>query len=341
MVRPRLVPNAENASLQELKEAARVGSSELSLRCTAIQFLILETPREKVCGALVITERTLLRWIRAFNERGIDGLLPQKGRGRKKRISSQLEECLSSVLEEPERVGYTFWTARAFHGFLRNTYRTECSYSTVLRFFHEQGFALKVPQPWPDRQDEKQRQAFREQLRLFCDDPDTELWYGDESGFEGESRTRRRWDKKGNKTRVVRNGDHTRMNVLGMVAPRTGEFFAIEASHVDTEMFQAFLDEAARTIQPQRKRNVLILDNAAWHLRKCINWHFFDPVYLPSYSPDLNPIERIWNVLKARWFTNVYCKDRHALILRLDEALNDIMDHPEENQRTAAIGQLI
>jgi transposase len=66
-------------------------------------------------------------------------------------------------------------------------------------------------------------------------------------------------------------------------------------------------------IRPSRKRNLLILDNASWHKRKSLNWHFFEPLYLPPYSPDLNPIERLWLVMKANWFANIRCKDRQKL----------------------------
>ena len=44
---------------------------------------------------------------------------------------------------------------------------------------------------------------------------------------------------QGTKTRVTQNGGHLRMNVIGMVCPRTGQFFAIEASHCDSATFQA------------------------------------------------------------------------------------------------------
>jgi hypothetical protein len=81
--------------------------------------------------------------------------------------------------------------------------------------------------------------------------------------LSGEPKPRRSWAMKGSKPRVVHNGDHVRLNILGTVCPRTGEFFATEASHCDTDVFQAFLDEAAKSITPTRKRNILIIDNAS------------------------------------------------------------------------------
>ena len=78
--------------------------------------------------------------------------------------------------------------------------------------------------------------------------------------------------KKGKRPEQQKNGDHLRMNVIGMVCPRTGQFFAIEASHSDTELFQAFLDEANKTVKFQRAKNILIMDNASWHKRKSLRW---------------------------------------------------------------------
>ncbi|MFC1877234.1 transposase [Thermodesulfobacteriota bacterium] len=145
-------------------------------------------------------------------------------------------------LEVTQRAERAFWTAKVFHGYLSETYEPECSYRTVVRFFHNQGFALKVPQPWPDRQDEQQREAFCQKLNNLLQDETIDIWFADESGFEGDPRHRRLWDRKGSKTRVTKNGDHLRMNVMGMVCPRTGQFFAIETSHSDAETFQAILD---------------------------------------------------------------------------------------------------
>lgn len=340
MARPTIEPNPENASIHELKEAARVGTPETSTRCVAIQMLIIGISREQVCQALLVSARTILKWIHAFNKHGVDGLIANKRPGRSRKIPREKASHFVDLIENPEQVDRTHWTARAFHGYLQETYHIECSYSTVVRFFHEQNFALKVPQPWPDRQDETLRKAFRERLKTLHEQTDIDIWFMDESGFEGECRSRRRWDQKGRKTRVVRNGDHLRMNVMGMVCPRTGEFFALEVSHVDSVVFQSFLDEAARFISPIRKRNILILDNASWHRNKKHNWHFFEALFLPAYSPDLNPIERIWFVMKSKWFTHFHAKNLEALIEQLDKAILDVIHHPDAVKNTTSIRTL-
>jgi len=70
------------------------------------------------------------------------------------------------------------------------------------------------------------------------------------------------------------------------------------------------------------------------------NWHNWQPMYLPPYSPDLNPIERIWLTIKARWFNNHVCKTEEKLLERLDQAILEVIDKPQKTQQTTAIGTL-
>ena len=328
MAQRYLTPNRENASLADLQAVRKAGNKETDRRCLVIIMLLTGSPREQAMKVLVLSESAIKKIIRAFNAYGVDGLVAKRRTGRKPLISGEKKEEIIEEFEEPGRAQRTFWTATAFHGHITAKYSVECSYNTVLRLLHEKGYVLKVPRPWPDRQDEKLREEFKDQLRSLAEHPDVDLWYGDETGIDGEPRPRRGWAMKGSKPRVVHNGDHIRLNIVGTVCPRTGEFFAIEASHCDTDVFQAFLDEAAQSITPSRKRNILILDNASWHKRKSLNWHFFEPVYLPPYSPDFNPIERVWLIMKAEHFANIHCKNKAALIERADHALCDLMDNP-------------
>jgi transposase len=325
-----LTPHAENASLSDLRAAQRAGNRETAQRCLVIIMLLTGCTREQVREVFDISESAVRKIIVAFNSYGVDGVVAKKRTGRKPLISPDQKEAILEEFEEPGRAQRTFWTACAFHGHITKKYRVECSYDTVLRLLHEKGYRLKVPQPWPDRQDDALREEFREKLALLAEDPEVELWYGDETGIDGEPKPRRGWAIKGSKPQVVHNGDHIRLNILGAVCPRSGEFFAIEASHCDTDVFQVFLDEAAKTIVPIKKRNILILDNASWHKGKKLNWHFFEPLYLPPYSPDFNPIERIWLIMKAEYFANIHCKNTAALIERADHALCELMDNPEK-----------
>jgi transposase len=330
MARVLTIPNPENASLADLYATQRAGNRETSRRCTVIILLLTGSSREQAMAAFDLCESAVHKIVRAFNMYGIDGLVAKRRPGRTPLISGTLKEEILEEFEEPGRAQRAFWTATAFHGHITEKYRIECSHDTVLRLLHEKGYTLKVPQPWPDRQDEVLREEFRMHLSTIVNDPDIDIWYGDETGIDGEPKPRRSWAIKGTNPRVVHNGDHIRLNILGTVCPRTGEFFAIEASHCDTDVFQAFLDEAAQSITPTRKRNILILDNASWHKRKSLNWHFFEPLYLPPYSPDFNPIERIWLIMKAEHFTNIHCRNKEALIERADYALCDLMDNPEK-----------
>ena len=118
MARRLLKPTPDNATLHELKNTARIGSGETSLRCSAIQMLLVDVPREQVCNALLVSERSLRTWINLFNEKGIDGLIVNKRPGRTAIINGEQTEQLTLLIEQPEAANRDFWTAKAFHGFI-------------------------------------------------------------------------------------------------------------------------------------------------------------------------------------------------------------------------------
>jgi transposase len=334
-------PNPHNCTLAELDTAIKAAASGRSRdRFHAIKALLMGLDALAVATLYNVTGRTLRAWIRAFNAQGLDGLTDRPRPGGPRKIPGDMDERLCDLIARPSQAEITHWTAKKFHGYLSEELQIECGYRTVVRWLHEHDFRLKVPQPWPDRQDEKARQDWLEhKLAPLLEDPRVDLWYQDEMGVEGDPRPRRRWARVGEKTRVTRNGDHLRMNVTGMICPRTGQAFLLEFSHNDREIFQAFLDEANAHVRSERRRNVIVLDNASWHKCKSLRWGKFEPLLLPPYSPDFNPIERLWLLIKAEWFSDFVAKDRDALIARLDQALNWAMARQTGNQKTCTIGK--
>ena len=332
------MPNTENFKPEELEQAMRCAPTMRSQnRLRAIKALMLGIEWRDVCKLFAVSDRTLSRWVSAWNSFGIDGLIEKHRSGRPKKIPAELAPKIIDVLDNPNSANQAHWTGVKLHGYLRKELDLSVSYSTVMRFLHDQNFKLKVPQPWSDRQDEALRAAFCQKLNELISDDAIELWFGDETGIEGDPRPRRRWIKVGKTGRVPRNGDHIRANVTGMVCPRTGEAFFCEFSHSDTDTFQAFLHEAARSICSTRPRQILVLDNASWHKASRLDWGRFEPLYLPAYSPDLNPIERLWLLIKAEWFTDFIAKTREDLFERVDKALLWAINRQKDNVKTCSI----
>lgn len=332
------MPNGENCSEEQLLVAANASPTRRGfVRLSAMRALVLGFSHEQAAKLSGVKVRTLCEWVHRFNASGIDGLIDKPRSGRPRKIPPHIEPELVEVIKEPQQLEVTHWTGVKFHGYLREQLDLEIGYRTVIRWLHEKEFRLKVPQPWPDRQDQAAQDAFVAQVKIWLADENIDLWYLDECGVEGDPRPRRRWAGKGEKTRVTKNGDHLRMNVTGMVCPRTGAFYALEFTHTDTEVFNCFLEHANSDVKTQRKRNLLIMDNASWHKAKSLAWGVFEPVYLPAYSPHLNPIERLWLILKAEWFCDFVAKDKETLMKRLDQALNWVTDRSADNQRTCAL----
>lgn len=155
-----------------------------------------------------------------------------------------------------------------------------------------------------------------------------EIWFGDETGILGDPRPRRRWMKKGERGTVPYSGKHIRSNVVGAVNPKNGEFSALIVSNMNSDMFQIFLDEFAK--ETEGRKIILILDNATWHKARKLNWHHIKVKYLPPYSPDLNPIEVLWLVMKARFFTDWIAKEQKILENRIETALKSFFCNPNQ-----------
>jgi transposase len=153
-------------------------------------------------------------------------------------------------------------------------------------------------------------------------DPSIKLWFGDECGIEGDPRPRKRWVKQGSKPSIAYAGTHLRRNVIGAVCPREGRLSCMIFNHCDTDIFKVFLDNLAQdSPKIEGIRQLLVLDNASWHKAKRLNWHHIEPIYLPPYSPDFNPIERFWLRLKADYFSDFFTRKADELENRIIKAL--------------------
>lgn len=336
MGRARLELNVENATLAEIERAMDcTPSKKVFIRLQAVAELYRGQEWGRVVQLSRVSERQLLRWLHLFNARGIDGLIPRASSGRSRKLAPErfINEVLP-VVRQPQDVQETHWTGVKLHGWLKQQFQVELGYSTLVRYLHEQGFRLKVPRPWPERQDPVLREQFVAELKVLAANPQVELWFGDETGVEGDPRPCRRWAHKSDRIKTPYHGIHLRQSVIGAVCPQNGQCAALIFNHCDSEVFQVFLDHLAQSVPllPD-KRRYLILDNASWHKVKRLRWHHFTPLFLPAYSPDLNPIERLWLGLKNRFFADFIAKTDAELITQLGKALCHFLNSPSDTAK--------
>ncbi len=101
----------------------------------------------------------------------------------------------------------------------------------------------------------------------------------------------------------IANIDYTFENLYlyGAVEPITGESFFLEMPWLNSICFQLFIDKFAKTLP--ETLNILVLDNGRFHQAKSLQLpDNIVLLFLPLYSPELNPIERLWQDIKAKLF---------------------------------------
>ena len=314
-----------------------------ALRMRGIWSLGRGVDRVSVALFCNVHEHTVIEWIKLFNEQGIDGLIEKTRKGAPRKLSrEELQAKVLPLIEDPSKAGETHWTIVKLHGYLSKECQTVVSYSSLLRHLHQEGYVQKLPRSMPEAPDPEdwklRREQFKEDLSQWMADPATELWFCDECGIEADPRPRKRWVIKGSKPTIGYAGTHIRRSVIGAVHPQSGALSALIFSHCNTDVFQAFLDNLAHEYPPKPNKSYrLILDNATWHKAKKLNWHHFIPTYLPSYSPDFNPIERLWRMIKSSFFADFFTRQAVQLEKRIIHALQSCFQRQDSVAQTCAI----
>ena len=90
-------------------------------------------------------------------------------------------------------------------------------------------------------------------------------------------------------------------SLFGAVCPARGTAAGLVLPFVNTAAMNAHLAEIARNVTPGAHA-VLILDGAGWHGAKALVLpDNLSLLTLPPYSPELNPVENVWQYLRANW----------------------------------------
>ena len=132
------------------------------------------------------------------------------------------------------------------------------------------------------------------------------------------------WAEKGSRPSAVKQTEYEWIYVFGAVNPVNGKSSGLLAPTVNTD----YMNHHLRFISQEAGTDVhvvLILDQAGWHIAKALQVpENITLLHLPAYSPELNPIERLWAYIKSHYLSNRVYKDYEELFDVAKNAWNKI-----------------
>jgi DDE superfamily endonuclease len=140
------------------------------------------------------------------------------------------------------------------------------------------------------------------------------LFFQDETRVGQKGRTTRMWWHRGERPRGRCDQRFTFAYLFACVEAGTDNAFALVLPYVNTLAMQEFLDRFATTIADD-EHAVMVLDQAGWHgANDLVVPPNITLVPLPPYSPELNPVERVWEYLKERFLSHRLHADYPAIV---------------------------
>ena len=144
--------------------------------------------------------------------------------------------------------------------------------------------------------------------------------FQDEAGFGRINKPKYCWCEKGIRPSVPCHHIREYRYVYGAVEPLTGESCFVVMPYCNTESMNMFLEELSNTFP--KDKIILVCDGAAWHKSGSLRIpENIELVFIPPYTPEMNPIEQIWKEIRKRGFKNEVFQSLQKVVDRLCDTM--------------------
>jgi transposase len=267
-----------------------------------------ESP-EMVAKALGICRATMYGWLSKYRQGGWNALDARKRGGRPPKLDGKALRWIyaTATMKNPMQMKFTLalWTARMIGQLIQKRWGVKLSKASVCRLLAQLGLTPQRPvwRAYQQKPQEIQRWLRSEypRIRRLARRLNAQIFLGDEAGVRSDHHAGTTWAVKGRTPIVSSTGARFGLNILSGVSAQ-GEFrFMVVSGRVNAGRFIAFIK---RLLVGARRMVFLIVDGHPVHKARCVR-RFAETVkdrfrlfFLPPYSPELNPDERVWNDLK-------------------------------------------
>ena len=227
--------------------------------------------------------------------------------------SSKLNETETDKLEQ-HLSKITYLKVKNIVAYVKRTFGKHYSRAGMTAWLKDHGFSFKKPEQVPGKLDpDRQAEFIKEYYRLKTSlGPYDELYFLDAVHPEYQSQAVCGWIKRGESKTLRTTGTQKRLHFIGALSIDGMKVVMREYKTVNTDSMVHFFKELEEA-EPGRQVHV-ILDNAAAHrshkLIEALKRSRIKLHYLPPYSPNLNPIERLWKVFREITLYNKFFETR-------------------------------
>ncbi len=249
------------------------------------------------------------KWIRIYNQTGLDGLKKKKARGAESKLNKDDKKQIISWLRKPAmEFGFEtpLWDCKRIQIVIKNELKKNIAISNLWENLRRWNLTPQRPEKMAlERNQRKVNKWLRdewpkiEEHRRKCQ---AMLYFQDESSVSLVPVLGKTWAKKGETPKVKVTGNRGSIAVSSAISPAGRMIFRIEKGKVNSKTFIDFLKQIMKN--HRWRKIIVIVDNSPTHTAKAVN-NFIELVknkltvyYLPTYSPDLNPDEEVWKYLK-------------------------------------------
>ena len=192
------------------------------------------------------------------------------------------------------------------------------------KWLHHNGFSYKQPKGVPHKFDEAKQQAFinaYKALKERCE-KDESIVFIDAVHPTQATKLSHGWIRKGQDKTLETTGSRSRLNVMGALnLSDIGATVVSQCESINGKSIVQFFHKLRQKCPLDHKLHI-VLDGAGYHRSGLVkdaacalNIELHD---LPPYSPNLNPIERLWKVMDEKARNNVYFKSKQDFKAAID-----------------------
>ncbi|ENM5740489.1 IS630 family transposase [Vibrio mimicus] len=253
--------------------------------------------------ALRIHESTVARHLSdyALSEK----LRPENGGSQSRLSATQTIQIIEHLTEK------TYFHTRQIVTYVEAEFGVRYTVAGMNKWLHHHGFSYKKPKGVPHKLKPEELQAFIEYYNDVLKSNDAPVLFMDAVHPTQSTKLSYGWIRKGQDKLIETTGSRTRLNLVGALSLKDISATTTETCDtINSQSIVHFFWKLKKEHYPLEQTVHIVLDGAAYHrserVRNAAKVLNIELHYLPPYSPNLNPIERLWKVMNEYVRNNVY-----------------------------------